>query len=73
MDDFSYYESEIGEELYGDFDGGEDVLMEEEEALHNEVIGDLEPLFDHNGPPPLSLIANDSNENEIITNHNEPN
>ena len=58
MDDFSDYESENSAALYRDSDGEDDVLMEVE-ALHNEVIGDLEPLLDLNGPPPLSLIAND--------------
>ncbi|CAO2821123.1 unnamed protein product [Amaranthus hypochondriacus] len=73
MDDFSDYESENIEALFGDFDGGEDVLMEVE-ALHNEVIGDLEPPLDLNSSPPLSPIANDPIENEIVrTDHNEPN
>ena len=45
----------------------------EVEALHNEVIGDLEPLLDLNGATPLSPIANDPIQNEIVrTNHNEP-
>ncbi|CAO2841244.1 unnamed protein product [Amaranthus hypochondriacus] len=72
MDDFSDYESENIEALFGDSDGREDVLMEVE-ALHNEVIGDLEPLLGLNDPPPLSSIANDPIENKIVrTNNNEP-
>ena len=38
----------------------------EVEALHNKEIGDLEPLLDLNGPPPLSPIANDPIQNEIV-------
>ena len=41
--DFSDYESENSAVIYGDSDGEDDVLMEVE-ALHNEVIGDLEPF-----------------------------
>ena len=41
--------------------------------LYKKVIGDLEPLLDLNGPPPLSPIANDPIQNEIVRiNHNEP-
>ena len=52
MDDFPDYESENSAAIYGNSDGEDDVLMEVE-ALHNEVIGDLEPLLDLNGPLPL--------------------
>ena len=58
MDDFPDYESENSAAIYGNSDGEDDVLMEVE-ALHNEVIGDLEPLLDLNGATPLSPIAND--------------
>ena len=58
MDDLLYYESKIPEELYDDFDVGDDVLTEE--VVHNEVIRDLKPFFYLNGPP-LQMI-------QIVTN-----